>query len=463
MHPPERVPARLGLAFPLVCGCSFGLRCAGLTCRPISFICGDRPEGELEVVMVDTGINLRNSLLKLLVLCCLLVQVGRAHAVGIKIGDGEVWAKLGLLLQARADFIDQAAPDGRSMDTDLYLRRLRILFWGQLNDKVNFFVQTDNPNLGKQGDFSSRTFIQDAWVELNLLAGLQVDAGMLLVPFSHHGMQGAISLHTVDYHSAVVRYPSGSNLVWRDYGVMARGLVFDGLLEYRLAILNGVHGGSEDPRNPHDLPRLAGRLTVNVFEAEGGPGVGGFYYDGLYLRTGDSGVVSSRKILSMGVSFDWQPDLNVSFDEAGQISGRSDYLALAADLFFDLPLTGDGRLGTTGQVDFYYYDHGRLGSYSDGSPASFYSGESGCATCTSGLGLAAEAGLRYGAWEVLGLLDWFSARDTPGDQGDLLAIAGGINWWWRGHATSIKLQAGATSKDGGDWGFSGRLQIQLLF
>lgn len=389
---------------------------------------------------------------------------GPARAVGVKIGDDRTWAKLGLLLQGWAAFTDEGAPDAKSLDTDFYLRRLRFLLWGQLHEKVNFFVETDNPNFGKHGDFSSRMFVQDAWVELNLMPALQIDAGMLLVPFSHHGMQGAISLHSLDYHSSLIRYPVGSHKVWRDYGVMVRGMVFDDMLEYRLAVLNGVHGSGDDPRNPFDLPRLAGRVTWNFFAAEGGAGLGGFFYDGLYLNSTEKGVVSTRKILSLGFSADWQPDLNVTLRQTtGVVADRDDYLALAADVFFDLPLDDDRLLGLAGQVDFYYYDHGDRRLYSDGTPRSFYGTDAAYASSYTGAGIASEIGLRYDAWEVLAALDWFEAREAEGNAGDLLSAYGGVNWWWLAHATSIKLQAGATKRDGGDWGFSAQLQAQLLF
>jgi len=414
-------------------------------------------------MVVLPGIS-RKLFVSLVVVSWLVLVAGQGRAVGVKIGGDETWAKLGLLLQGRASFSRQGAPDGRSLDSDLYLRRLRVLLWGQLDERINFFVQTDNPNLGRGGDFSSRMYVQDAWVEINLLPGLQIDAGMLLVPFSHHGMQGAVSLHAVDYHSALVRYPAGSNLVWRDYGVMIRGLLLNGMFDYRLAVLNGVNGDSDDPRNPHDLPRLAARLTANVFEAEGGAGVGGFFYDGIYLKGGEQGLVSPRRILSLGLSVDWQADLNVALaGDSGEVTGRSDYLGMAADVFFDLPLDEPGLLGLVGQANFYYYDHGDRRAHPDGSPSSFYDTEAGCATCVSGYGVASEIGLRYDAWEVLAALDWFAASSSDDNQGDLLAVYGGVNWWWQGHATSLKLQVGGARHDGGDWGLTGQLQVQLLF
>ncbi len=59
-------------------------------------------------------------------------------------------------------------------------------------------------------------------------------------------------------------------------------------------------------------------------------------------------------------------------------------------------------------------------------------------------------------------VDWFDAIRADGQQGDHLALYGGFNWWWRGHATNFKLQAGATRTAGGDFKPIVLLQAQLL-
>ena len=413
--------------------------------------------------------RIRNLLVGTILLSSLFVA-GQASAAGIKIGNEDTYLKIGLLLQGWGAFTHEGAPDGESLDTDFYLRRMRVLLFGQLNDKVQFFVETDNPNFGRGGEFSGNMFIQDAWMEFNLHEAFQVDVGMLLVPFSHHGMQGAVSLHTLDYHAALLKYPRGSNKGWRDYGLMVRGLFLDRMFEYRLAILNGVHGGAEDPRNPNDIPRVAARLTFNLFDSESGPGTGGFFWDGIYLKQTEAGVVSTKKVVSIGASVDWQADLNVHRNP-GQtdpsadnfVEGRGDYLAAAADVFVDLPLNDEKTLSLTGQLNFYYYDHGDRSSSSmaDGNSRSFYGLDPGAEY--TGYGLMSELGVRYDAYELLMSVDWFNATKSDGDEGDLLAVYGGLNWWWFGHSTSIKLQAGGSRVSGGDFGILAIVQAQLLF
>jgi hypothetical protein len=403
-----------------------------------------------------------------------------------KLGDDDANLKLGALLQTWGALTGDAAPDG-SVETEFYVRRMRLIFSGQINPTVNFFLETDTPNFGKGGNYEVTTFMQDAWVELNLIPSLQINAGMLLVPFSHHGMQGAGTLLAIDYHVAMLRYPFASNKVWRDAGLMARGLLFNDIVEYRLGVFNGVHGKSDlapvktdtqtwqqqaDPRNPGDYPRVAGRLTLNAFEAEGGPGAVGFFYDGLYLQSADGVLVSPKKILSVGLSVDWQPQLNVDWGNVPVVAApavavrpveeRSDYYALAADVFLDLPLAGVKHVALSGQVNGFYFEHGDREN-----PRAWLNEKSVDASGQRGLftgyGMMAEAGLRVYSVQPVVLVDWFNSTRAPGDLGDYLAFAGGFNYWLFAHDTSIKVQAGASKHNGGDWIPSAVAQLQLMY
>ncbi|MBN1654282.1 MAG: hypothetical protein JXA30_10975 [Deltaproteobacteria bacterium] len=361
--------------------------------------------------------------------------------------------KPGLLLQTWARIED--LPAGEEFDTrfTLYMRRIRILLSGQINDLVNYFAETDNPNFGKYGDFAPKMFIQDAWVELNVAPEFQLDIGMLLLPFSHQGMQGATTLNALDYHVRLIRYPISQ--VWRDMGVMARGLLFDNVLEYRLAVTNGAHPNAKtktnaaeasypsDPRNPKDWPRLTARLVLNAFEPEGVPTVAGFFYKGAYLKETPEGIISAKKVLALGGSVDWQKGVNVSMQEVEQdvweVDETKDYFAAAADVFAEIPLSDDKRVALTGQVNFYFYNHG------DRKGLSFYDLE-GNKDLYSGVGIASELGLRYDAIEPIISLDWFNSSKVPddaGEIGDYLAVYGGINYFWMAHALTFKLEVGA--------------------
>ncbi len=378
--------------------------------------------------------------------------------------------KPGLLLQTHA--LVEDAPRGDELDTraTFFIRRARFMLSGHFSEMVNYFIETDLPNFGKYGDWSVDFFIQDAWMELNLHRALQLDVGLVLLPFSHHGMQGAVSLNAIDYHGKLIRYPVGGDKVSRDVGLMARGLVLDDRLEYRVSITSGVHhprsnvlersqvnpNGSvfswqepTDPRNPDDWPRLTARITFNAFEPEGGPAVGGFFYDGLYLEKSEAGVISPRKVLSVGGSVDWQRGLNAIWADqpaAGtlrEVAETEDYFAISGDVFWDIPLSEDRLLAVSGQLNLYLYDHGDRSS-----PLAYYNTSNNTVNYT-GVGIASEVGVRYDFLEPIVCLDWYNSGKVPDgleELGDYLAIYGGVNWFWMAHAVTFKLQVGASSE-----------------
>lgn len=392
--------------------------------------------------------------------------------------------------------------DGFDTRTNFYMRRIRFMVSGQLSDMVNYFAETDSPNFGKYGDFTPNVFIQDAWMELNPAPEFQLDVGMLLLPFSHQGMQGATTLNAIEYHSKLIRYPLGGK-IWRDVGLMARGLLFSNVLEYRLALTSGIHKDralkdfsvaakpatddaaavdaytykyAVDPRNPNDWPRLTGRLTFNAFDAEGGPGVGGFFYKGLYLKETPDGLVSPKRVLAIGASVDWQKAANVTMqsapalDEKGtrrRIAGYKDYLGVNADVFWDMPLTADKTVATSGQVAFYYYDHG------DRSDKMSYYDMIGNKDLFSGIGIASELGVRIKSIEPVICFDWYNSSKSKTPEGfeklgDYMAVYGGINYFLAAHAVTFKLEVGAQKEP---WSGTkviskfapfGTLQAQLL-
>ncbi len=69
----------------------------------------------------------------------------RAQAV-IRVND-DVNFKLGVLGQFQADWLESPTADETSQN--LFIRRVRLLFGGQVAKNVTFFVETDAANLGK--------------------------------------------------------------------------------------------------------------------------------------------------------------------------------------------------------------------------------------------------------------------------------------------------------------------------
>ena len=125
--------------------------------------------------------------------------VARAQAV-IKVND-DVNFKLGVLGQFQADWLEDPATDETTQN--LFIRRIRLLFGGQVAKNVTFFVETDAPNLGKVlpggTNISPAVNVQDAYGEFLLHHALAIDAGLMFVPFSRNSLQSAASLLPIDY------------------------------------------------------------------------------------------------------------------------------------------------------------------------------------------------------------------------------------------------------------------------
>jgi hypothetical protein len=426
----------------------------------------------------------RKAWFSFIVAAFVVATVTPAHAaVKIAGANDDMFANIGVLLQGRVESTESAAPD-HTNNFDAYLRRVRVLLWGQINPMVNFFLETDSPSFGKGGasvaGTSNPQYIQDAWMELNLSPMFQLDVGMILVPFSHMGMQSAAALLSEDYHSSVIKYPTGSNNIWRDWGFMVRGLLIDHYLEYRLGVFNGVTGNNAnsaaatatytqqtDPRNPTDMPRIVGRLTFNVFDAEGGPGLAGMYTKGVYLKETENGLISPKRIVAISGAVDWQKGVNATWGAVPATGARpftnKNYLSYEADAFVDFPLA-EGKMAVTGQVNYYHWGYGDMtvDSFKPGGNFQF-----------TGNGISSELGFRFDKYAAVVSYDQFRA-----DRGTAVTTAGATTgdstaeyvtlvYWWHALAANVKLELGRTQLGGGTgnapWAKYASVQTQLFF
>lgn len=354
-----------------------------------------------------------------------------------------------VLLQPQFNFgFDSPGPSGTFRFAP-HLRRARFLFSGQITPCIQFFFQGEAPNFGLNADWTPRFFPLDAFAEFSVGSALQIDTGVLLLPFSHHGMQGAVSLLGVDFGGSTIIQPPNVNAsngtvfpstlnVWRDVGVQLRGLFANDWVDYRLAVTGGIPkalGGSA--LNPLALPRVTGRVTVNFFEAEGGPGGAGYYYHGLHLDNDGERLLSPKTVLSVGGGASWQHDV------VPQGSTLVDYTAYNVDVFWDIPF-GDKQQAFNGQVNWFYY------------------GATGAGNAYPAMAVFAEAGYRWHRVEPLAAVEWLAVQDSTG-AGNVLYWRGGFNFWLVGHNGNVKIDAGARSDSNGPATFAARVQTQLMF
>ena len=344
--------------------------------------------------------------------------------------------RLGLLLQPQLQAVNSPSAALSGYGYNLYLRRARILVGGTLFDKVEFFVDTDYPNLfldSNSGTAADPNFqkstpgmnVQDAFMTYKAFGDfVKVDAGYMLPPMAHNALQGATTLYSWDYfgysftHSAA--FGSSGNPVGRDVGVQLRGLVLDNHIEYRVGLFQGLR----DNQTATDVAarnffRATGRLQINLLDAETG-----FFYAGSYL--------GAKKILSVGGSFDLQDK----------------YKYFAGDVFVDMPI-GPGVV--TGQVNVAHWDGG---TFIPGLiKQTALMGEAGYAITGIWVSPIVRAEKRFG---TTGATPETTVRDET-------RIGGGVAFWPYGHNTNVKAFYTHVKTDGAARGFNQfNLQWQLF-
>jgi hypothetical protein len=338
--------------------------------------------------------------------------------------------RLGVLLQPQFQAVNSPSSALSGYGYNLYLRRARILLGGTIFDNVEFFVDTDYPNLflpsntAAAGAATGENFqkvspgmnIQDAFVTFKAIGDFfKVDAGYMLPPMAHNAVQGATTLYSWDYFGYSFTHgnafgTSGSP-VGRDVGLQVRGLVVDKHLEYRLGLFQGLRDnvtGTDVPAR--NFFRATGRLQINLLDAETG-----FFYAGSYL--------GAKRILSVGGSFDIQDK----------------YKYFAGDVFVDMPL-GPGVV--TGQVNVAHWDGG---AFIPGLiKQTALMGEAGYAIADIRVSPIVRAEKRFG-----------TTGDTPATTiRDETRIGGGVAFWPYGHNTNVKAFYTHVKTDGAARGYN---------
>jgi hypothetical protein len=363
--------------------------------------------------------------LALLTVVALTLPAKPAEAVKIGVND-DYFVKLNFLTQPQ--FQITAPTDGETpVEWGFYLRRTRILLGGQVSKWVVFFMETDISNWGKGGDWKPDFIVQDAFVTFQIHDAFRISTGMLLLPFTHHFRQSAVSLVTLDYHVALAKYPSGSHAVWRDMGIEFGGVVLDGHLDYRVAVTNGTPLGHKTTDAVTGLttidfarpPRFTGRIGTNILDPDAG-----FFYGGTSL--------GKKKVMSGGFSFDVQPDA---------FGSGSHYYALAGDVVLDMPINDILRI--SGQAAFLHYG-------GEDNP-------------TGGTGFMFDFAVGIKNFQpVVLMVDWFRPTASTDFDTDHFEAHYGAGWFIHGHNANVKLDI-AVIRSMAVLSVRGTVQTQLFF
>ena len=305
------------------------------------------------------------------------------------------------LIQAKkqpgADALVSITPDNNGIGQEFYLRRTRVILAGKVNKWIHFFFETDNPNLGRNGN-AGGTFTQDGFIDFRFFNELKVAAGMILLPFSRHNRQSAASLMGLDYHSDVFK-AWGPQRIWRDYGIEARGIVAN-MIDYRVGVFNGFRGGAAT----NDIPRITGRVAYNLFDPESK-----FFYGGTYL--------GKKKVVAIGLGFDMQPE--GALDDKGK---KDLYYALTGDVFVDWPI--GPSMAATVNTGFMYY----------------YNGDEKTQIGTS-MAFFGEFGFFIQNFQPVVGFEWAQPMDTDTfEDQQVLNFRAGLNYFIKGHNATVKIE-----------------------
>lgn len=353
----------------------------------------------------------------MIVIATLLVAIG-GIGVGSSRGqwqiasaDNQSSLKFGFLVQGRAEWIHQqggAASEGDWTSQNIYVRRMRLVFGGKLNDRVSFFGDTDSPNAGKVSSTGAKeipdVFMQDFLVTWTHNDALRIDSGLLLTPGTYNHLQSAASLLAVDYgpYTFVETAPMKGK-TGRDTGVMARGIVAGKHCEYRLGCYQGYR--ADKATQPF---RAAGRFTFSPYAMDAN-----LFYAGTSL--------GKKQSLLLGIGYDAQ----------------SDYRSMTADLLFDRPI-GRG-LAATFQADVADYDGGEF--LSEIVPQT---------NCLLEVGITTMDGHLTPFTQI-------ARQEIHRNGSDETTSQIGLAWWIDGFNTNLKAAWTRAKKDGAE----GRDQFQL--
>ncbi len=365
---------------------------------------------------------MRNFISGILVLAVVLCA-GSALAWSPKLEVKEdVWMQIGFLGQMWFEAVQDNAGDNDEWSKDFYFRRARILGQGSVHKNVKFFFDTDVPNSGKKGNDDNDLILNDAFIDLQIMPEFNVAFGRILVPFSVENKASAALLLGIDYNTNVTKVPTFiDRAFWRDDGIEVRGILLDGLIDYRVGIFDGE---GDVTRNKDDDLRSTGLVMINFADAQPG-----WFYN--------MNSLGSLKVLSLSAGYDYVGNSEVENGKAFNFGAH-----------IEQPL-GNGRI--VGSATFYDYDGPNYGF--EGQAASVQAGY--LMPCPFNEGSYVQPVVR---WQHL---------DYDSTDRKLDSFGIGMNYFLKGHNINFKAEYTINDRfipaNTGDRVDAFRFQTQLLF
>src|SRR5437899_9412181 len=276
------------------------------------------------------------------VLATSLLLAPAAFATKIPIPIEGATLNVSVQVQTQAQINESGAPNGTDASYDSCARRTRLLANCDINQNFSYLLQIDNANFGKFGNFSGRAIVQDAWIgwaPTGITGGnvLYIDAGLLLIPISHHLLESTTNFITADVHTDEFRFPGNGFQGLRETGIQVRGWWLDKKIGFRGGVYEGYTPITQAAGTctatgagcitPKRYPQFAGFLNFDIIGSE----EGGWLY-GAYKWGKDP-------ILSVGVSGIYQADAVKT-----SLGNLANNRIASADVYINFPQTEAAEL-----------------------------------------------------------------------------------------------------------------------
>jgi len=304
-----------------------------------------------------------------------LLLAPAAFATKIPIPIEGATLNVSVQVQTQALINENGAPNGSDPSYDIYVRRTRLLVNGDISQNFSYLFQVDNANFGKYGNFSGRAIVQDAWIGwaptgITGANVLYIDAGLLLIPISHHLLESTTNFITADVHTDEFRFPSSPFQGLRETGVQVRGWWFDKKVGFRGGVYEGYAPIATPavPANtcstngqgcitPSRNPQFAGFVNLDIIGSEEGGWLYGAYKWGKapIVSVGGSAVYQSKALKNA-------------------FGNLSDQKLFSADVYVNFPQSEDAELVLE---------------------ATGYLNKNGSGSANTGIGFFADVGYRF--------------------------------------------------------------------
>jgi len=255
-----------------------------------------------------------------------LVQIGALLLAGLSTSaqagptipfNNDGFVTISYLLQVWGQNRGYTSPTDSGSTSQFFLRRNRLLFSGQLNDYVGFYVQTDAGNDGMAGATDKSIFYRDAYITMDYTDSIRFIVGRFKNTFTRENLEGCFDPLTMDRAEWLAYTPWGGT---RDTGVAMWGNLDNAKFHYQLMVANGRN----DVNAPKKTPRYTARVTWSFFDPEADYG-----YLGTYLGT--------KKVLTVGIAGDYQS--SVAYSDFLSRTNPQDYKASTVDFFYEQPFS----------------------------------------------------------------------------------------------------------------------------